>query len=313
MMTKEKLLELITTASGRFIDDMKARTSPVTAIVTDDTCSNGGYSPYMLGGIGAGRRWIGNRVYTRLKSYGVKFTCDKFEKTVEIDSDEFTDNPAVDGAKIGARLAESAALTEEKETLAVLKDNVVGFDMDPLFGVHEYVDQNADGTVKVHPVGHADAGQPVVLGSYDNDMGGNGAAWYLCSKKSLLRVTQAGEDYKAVMKGGSPESSEYTFDTDKLAWGWKARKIFRGGLAYYSLRSQQPLTAENYQAAKDRGATFTNDAGELVDNKFTHIVVKRGSAPAAAARKLFTQQFLANGESNIYATEGITVLEVDHI
>lgn len=306
-MTKEKLAELITTATGRFVDDMKARVTPVDAIVTDDTCSNGGYSPYFLGGIGAGRKWIGSRVYTKLRSFGVKFTAEKFEKTVEIPSDELTDNPAVDGAKIGARLAESAALTEVKQTLSVLKDNAVGFDLDPLFGEHEYVDQNADGTVKL------ENGQPVVLGSYNNDIDGNGPAWYLASKKSIVRVTQVGEDYNVVMKGGSAETSEYTFDTDNLAWGWKARKIFRGGMPYYTIRSKQPLTAESYQAAKDLGATFTNDAGELVDNRFTHIVVKRGTAAAAAAKKLFTQAFLANGESNIYATEGITVLEVDHI
>lgn len=307
-LTKEKLAELITTATGRFVDDMKARVSPVDAIVTDDTCSNGGYSPYFLGGIGAGRKWIGNRVYTKLRSFGVKFTAEKFEKTVEIPSDELTDNPAVDGAKIGARLAESAALTEAKQTLSVFKDNAVGFDLDPLFGTHEYVDQNADGSVKLDGVG-----SPVVLGSYTNDIDGAGPAWFLASKKSIVRVTQVGEDYNVVMKGGSAETSEYTFDTDNLAWGWKARKIFRGGMPYYSVRSKAALTAENYQAAKDLMATFTNDAGELVDNAPTHIVVKRGTAAAAAARKLFTQQFLANGESNIYATEGITVLEVDHI
>lgn len=307
-MTKDKLNELITTSSAKFIDIMKARTSPVSAIVTDDTCSNGGYSPYFLGGIGAGRRWVGNRVYTRLKSYGVKFTCEKFEKTVEISSDEFTDNPAVDGARIGAKLAESATLTEEIETLGVFKNNVVGFDLDPLFGVHEYVDQNADGSVKLD-----EDGEPVVIGSYTNDIAGAGAAWYLASKNSILRITQTGEDYVVTMKGGTPETSEYTFDTDNLAWGWKARKIFRGGMPFYSLRSKAVLTAESYQTAKDLMATFTNDAGELVDNRPTHIVVKRGTPAAIAARKLFTQQFLANGESNIYATEGITILEVDRI
>lgn len=307
-LTKAELEVLITTTSGRFIDDMKARVSTVDAIVTDDTCSNGGYSPYFLGGIGAGRRWIGNRVYTKLKSYGVKFTCEKFEKTVEIPSDELTDNPAIDGAKIGARLAESAVLTEAKETLAVFKNNVVGFDLDPLFGVHEYVDQAADGSVLLDGQGN-----PVVIGTYTNDIAGDSATWYLASKKSIVRVTQTGEDYKTVMKGGSAETSEYTFDTDNLAWGWKARKIFRGGLAYYSLRSKAPLTADNYQAAKDKMATFTNDVGELVDNTPTHIVVKRGTAAAAAARKLFKNAVLANGESNIYATENITILEVDYI
>lgn len=307
-LTKDQLVELMTTSSARFVDDMKARTSAVTAIVTDDSCGNGGFSPFLLGGIGPGRKWVGNRVYTRLKSYGVKFVCEKFEKTVEIPSDELTDNPAVDGAKIGSRLAEAAALTEEIETLGVFKNNVVGFDLDPLFGTHEYVDQNADGTVKLDG-----DGDPVVLGSYTNDIGGAGATWYLASKKSILRVTQTGEDYSIVMKGGSETTSDHTFDTDNLVWGWKARKIFRGGLPYYSLRSKAVLTADSYQAAKDLMATFTNDAGELVDNRPTHIVVKRGTAPAIAARKLFTQQFLANGESNIYATEGITILEVDRI
>lgn len=307
-MTKEQLVELIATAKGRFSEDMKARVDNVDAIVTDDTCANGVYNPFMLGGIGAGRKWVGPRVYARLKSYGVRFVCEKFEKTVEISSDELTDNPAVDGAKIGAKLAESAKLTELKNTLAVLKDNAFGFDADRLFGEHQYFEQNADGTVAL------DAnGDPIVVGSYNNDMGGNGDVWFGCSKNSIIRVTQVGEDYGVVMKGGSAESSEYTFDTDNLAWGWKARKIFKPGLPFYSIRSRHPVTAESWQAMKDRAATFTNDAGELVDNRITHIVVKRGTAAAAAAKKLFTQAFLAAGESNIYATEGVTILEVDHL
>lgn len=312
MLTKEQLQELMTTATARFVDDLAARTSPVDAIVTDDSCGNGGYSPFFLGDLGAGRKWIGNRVYTRLKSYGVKFTCEKFEKTVEVPSDELTDNPAISGQKVGSRLASSAIKTETNETLAVFKDNAVGFDLDPLFGDHEYVDQNEDDSVKVYPAGHAQEGQPVVLFTYNNDIAGTGAAWYLASKPSIIRVTQEGANYSIVMKGGSPESSEHTFDTDNLVWGWKARKIFRGGMPYYSLRSKQALTADSFQEALDRMATFMNDAGDLVDNKPTHLVVKRGTAPAAAARKLFGQQILANGESNIYFN-AITVLEVDAI
>ena len=307
-MTKEKLIDLIATAKGRFSEDMKARTGNVDAIVTDDTCANGVYNPFMLGGIGAGRKWVGPRVYARLKSYGVRFVCEKFEKTVEISSDELTDNPAVDGAKIGQKLAESAMLTELKETLGVLKNNAVGFDADPLFGEHAYYDQNTDGSIKLD----AD-GNPVVTATFSNDMGGTGDSWYGACKNPIIRVTQVGEDYVVVMKGGSAESSEYTFDTDNLAWGWKARKIFKPGLPFYTIRSKQPLSAESWQAMKDRSATFVNDAGELVDNRITHIVVKRGTAAAANAKKLFTQQLLANGESNIYATEGVTILEVDHI
>lgn len=307
-MTKEKLVELMTTASARFVDSMKARTSVIDAIVTDDTCTNGGYSPFLLGGIGAGRKWIGGRVYTKLRTMGVRFKCEKFEKTVEVPSDELTDNPAVDGAKIGARLAESAMLTEAKETLRVLKDNVDGFDLDPLFGLHEYVEQNADGSVK------RDAdGNPVVVGSYNNDISGDGPAWYGCSKNSIIRVTQVDEDYKVSVKGGGAETSEHTFDTDAIVWGWKARKIFRPGLPYYSVRSREPLNADSWEKMKNLAATFTNDAGEFVDNRITHIVVKRGSAAHAAAKKLFTQQFLANGESNIYANENITILDVDYL
>lgn len=314
MLTKEKLLEVMTTATAKFADAMAARTDKAyEAIVTDDTCGSAGYSPFMLGGIGAGRKWVGSRVYTRLRSMGVRWDCEKYEKTVEVEATELADNPAVSGAKIGAKLAESAALTDAKEVLGVLKNNGLCFDATSLFGDHEYVDQNNDGTVKVHPVGHESAGEPVVLGTYNNDMGGSGAAWYLCNKNSVVRVTRTGEDFTVGMKGGTPESSEHTFDNDTIVWGWRARKIYRAGLPYNTIRSKQDLTATNYQAAKDRGATFINDAGELVDNRFTHIVVKRGTAPAIAAKKLFTQQFLANGESNIYATEGITVLEVDHI
>lgn len=310
-LTKEKLLELQTAATARFNEAMKARQpADYTAFVTEDTCGEAGYSPFLLGGIGKGRKWIGNRVYSRLKSYGVRFSLEKFEKTVAIEADEFADNPAVDGAKIADKLVEAYSLTDAYEVYGVLRENKTGFDMDPLFGTHEYVALGADGKPTLTN------GQPTVLGSYTNDVvPAQGqpavAPYYLLSKNSVLKVTRTGEAPSIVMKGGTADSSEHTFDYDELVWGWRTRVIYRPGLAFYSIRCTKPLTETVYQELKDRMRTFSNDAGIPVNNAPTVLVVRAGSQAAAAARKIFGQQFLANGESNIYATEKIQVIEAD--
>lgn len=300
-LTKEKLAEVMTTASAKFADAMNARTSKAfEAIVTDDSSSSAGYSPFLLGGIGAGRKWVGNRVYTKLRTYGVRFDFDKFEKTVEVESDELADNPAISGAKIGARLFESFELTDEKEALGVLKNNVAGFDLDPLFGVHEYVAE--DGVT--------------VTGSYNNDIeadvGSESATWYLGSKYSVVRVKRVGEEPRVILKGGSPDTSEYTFDTDNLAWGWRTRMLYRPGMPYYTVRSNKALTEETLQEALDLMATFINDANEGVSNAPTHIIVKRGTAAAVAAKKILNRALINGGEDNIYQGM-LQILEVDHI
>lgn len=306
MLTKERLLEVMTTVSARFADVLKARTqAPIEAIVTEDTCGSNGYSPFLLGSLGAGRKWVGSRVYARLKSYAVRFQPEKFEKTVEVEADELADNPAFNGAKVADRLMESWSLTDAKELQGILKNNKAGFDGEPLFGEHEYVDQNADGTIKLDA-----QGAPVVLGTYVNDIAGDQAAWYLASKNSLVRVTR--EEPSIVMKGGSADSSEHTFDEDTLVWGWKARKIYAPGLAFYTVRSRKALTEATYQEAEDLMATFINDSGELVDNKATHIVVKRGTPAATAAKRIFGRQLVDGGENNIYFGR-VQIIEVDYI
>lgn len=312
-MTKEKLLEVMTTTTARLNDALRARTSKDhEALVTDDTCSDRGYSPSMLGGVGRGRKWVGNRVYTRLRSMGVRFDVEKYEKTIEVELDDLNDDPTITGAKIAAKLMESIELTDEYETYSVLRENKLGFDMDPLFGTHEYVEiDRVTGKAKLDANGN-----PIVLGSYSNDVAPADPAdavdpYFFGSKNSIVRVTRIGEDFKPSVKGGTPEQSEHTFDNDTVVFGWRARKLYMPGLPFYTIRCTKPFSAEVYQELKDLSRTFINDAGEVVSNKFTHLYVKAGSQAAAAARKLFGQQFLANGESNIYYTEKITVVEVD--
>lgn len=309
MLTKEKLLEVMTTATAKFNDALKARQDAnYEKFVDDDTCGSAGYSPYMLGGVGAGRKWIGSRVYTRLRSYGVRFNPEKWEKTIEADATELADNPAyASGNKLAEKLAESWFLTDAKAVQAVLKDNAIGFGGEALFGTHEYVDQNADGTVKLDGDGN-----PIVTASFSNDMGGSGQSWYLLNEKAVTRVTREGEEPKVVLKGGTPETSEHTFDNDTIVVGWRTRKIYAPGMAYNALRSKQAVTPENLQAAEDRFTTFVNDAGEYVSAAPKFIAVKKGTAAANAFKAILDRQLINGGESNQYYKR-FELLELDYL
>lgn len=280
-LTKAKLLEVMTTASAKFVDSMQARTdNSYEAIVTRDSFGSAGYTPFLLGGFGSGRLWSGARLFKRLKSYGVKFMGMKFEDTYEIEADELADNPALSGAKIGKGLSSSAARHEQIEITKVLSENKAGFDGEPLFGVHEYLAD--DGTT--------------VIGTYTNDIAGSAAPFYLANKQSLLIADRDGENYRMQTMGGG--DSEHTFVTDNIAFGWRARKIFAPCLAFNTIRSANPVTEENVLTAYQTQIGFRSDSGQPLDNAPTHIVVKRGTAQEAAAERLLTLRTLAAGGDN---------------
>ncbi|MDP1964427.1 MAG: Mu-like prophage major head subunit gpT family protein, partial [Reyranella sp.] len=84
------------------------------------------------------------------------------------------------------------------------------------------------------------------------------------------------------------------------------------GFTWWQLahRSTAALDATSYAAAKAAAAALTNDEGEPLGVKFTHIVV--GSSNVAAARTLFGKANLAGGESNIYFND-VAIIEAERL
>jgi phage major head subunit gpT-like protein len=278
-LTKEAVIELQTTGSATFVERLKSIADrSFEAITTRDNFGSTGYTPFLLGGMSAGREWVGSRVLNAIRTYGVKFTGKKYENTVEVEVEEVADNPAASAARIARAMADTAGLHEAKQAWAVLSGNAVGFDSEPLFGEHTYTE--ADGTT--------------VIATYNNSIDGTGDTWYLCNARTLIVATRTGEDYNFQVIGG--DNSEYQFLNDKVAMGWRARKIFAPGLWIDAVRSSKALTADNLQEAITLAHSFRNEKGEKLDNRPTHLVVPRSLE--AAADKLIKAAFINGGDSN---------------
>lgn len=280
-LTKDDLEAMKTTGSAKFVDTLAARTNRAyEAIITRDTFGSAGYVPFLLGGAGSGQEWTGSRLMKSMRSYGVRYNGKRYENSRKFEIVDLADDPAMAAARIAARMATSAALHEEKSVYNLLKSNAIGFDGEPLFGEHEYTDE--DGTN--------------VLASYSNDIAGTGPAWYLCNSESLIDATREGEDYTFQSIGGDGDS-EFTFINDAVAMGWRARKIFAPGYWANSIRSKASLNQANLQEAIVRAASFKGDDGELLNNGMTHLVVPR--ALEADANKLIKAMLVNGGDTNI--------------
>ncbi len=148
---------------------------------------------------------------------------------------------------------------------------------------------------------------PVGMGSVSNVSGdGSVQPWYLldCSKPLKPILLQNRQDPVFVMVT-DPEDS-HVFKTGEFLMGAEARAA--AGYTFWQLahRCTGPLTAQNYEAAVAAMAAITNDEGEKLAVKPTHIVV--GTSNKAAARNLFKKANLTGGESNIYF-EDVAIVE----
>lgn len=278
-LTRETLDELAATYSSKFEDTMTARIDGAhKAIRVEDDFGSTGYAPFITGGVGVGREWIGARVFKKVQSYGVRFIGKLYENTVKVPVVDLEDDPALSAAKIATAQTRSAARHDEIHTFGVLKNNQVGFDNVPLFGEHSYLAD--DGTT--------------VIATYNNDIAGTSSAWYLCNDRSIVVATRRGEDYT----GQALVGTDLQFNEDAVAMGWRARKIFAPGFWADSVRSKKALTPENLDEAIQLAHSFKSDDGQPIDNAPKFLVVPRSLE--SAARKLIKAELVNGGETNIY-------------
>lgn len=273
---------LRTTGTAKFVDAMKSRTTgDYEKFCQRDSFGSTGYSPFLLLGFGTGSKWLTTRAMKALRSLGIRFDGELHEDSYKVKNTELSDDPALKGAQIGSKMAQSAAVYEEIQAFGILKNNVTGFDGSAMFGDHIIVAD--DGTTTV--------------AEYNNDMGGSGPAWFVTDAEAALIAKRTDEDYSFAVIGGS-QDTELGFNEDATAFGWRMRGLFKPGFFTHAIRSKQPLTGDNLDAVLQRSASFRSDTGLPMSNKPTHLIVPRALEPAAI--KLLNMLLVNGGESNPY-------------
>lgn len=246
-----------------------------------------------LGDLPVFRKWVGEKRVRSLQEKAYSLVNEDFEATIGIHKNKIKDdNLGLYGPMVSGWGEDAGGL---KDRLAF--DALKAGHTKACFDGQNFFDTD-------HPMGPDDTAT--------SNMTGAGAVqpWYLVdlSKpfKPVLYQKRQAPEFAMVT---DPEDS-HVFKTGEYLMGGEAR-----GAAGYTLwqlahRSTAAITAENYEAAYLAMTSLTDDEGEPLGVKPTHIVF--GSSNRAAVRTLFKAQNKAGGESNTYF-EDVVLLEAPRL
>lgn len=237
------------------------------------------------------REWIGEKRIKSLEEQAYQLTNKSFETTIGIHKHKIQDdNLGLYGSMFEGWGQEAAALPD-RLAFEALRDG----HLRPCFDGQNFFDDE-------HPMADGVAS--------NNDTTATVQPWFLldCSKSLKPLIIQ--ERQKPTWDMVTDMKDSRVFETGEYLAGGEARGA--AGYTFWQLayRSTKTLNAANYEAAKAAMAALTNDEGEPLGVKPTHIVV--GVSNVAAAKTLFMAQNLAGGASNIYYQD-LTVVEAERL
>lgn len=260
-----------------------ALAAPVSGPLVTEISSSTKIETYgFLGDLPVFRKWVGEKRIKSIEEKSYQLINDDFETTLGIHKTKIEDDNLGLYAPIVSGWGQDAGDLKDLLVFQALSQGHVR----PCFDGQNFFDGE-------HPVGDT------VKSNVSGD--GSNAAWFLVdlSKplKPILHQTRKAPSFAMVT---DPEDS-HVFKTGEYLMGGEAR-----GAAGYTLwqlahRCTGALNAANYEAAKTAMAQLTNDEGEPLGLKPTHVVF--GPSNSAAAKTLFTAQNKEGGASNIYFNE----------
>ncbi|HYG91200.1 MAG TPA: Mu-like prophage major head subunit gpT family protein [Azospirillum sp.] len=227
------------------------------------------------------REWIGDRVLQNLATHSFTIPNKPFEGTIAVDRDDIEDdNLGVYKPMIG-QIGEGAAIHPNELVFDCLRqgETALCYDGQPFFDTDH--------------LGWDDRGKEI---SVSNHMGGTGEPWFLlCTMRQLKPlIFQKRRNYQFAYMD-SP-TDEYVFTAKKFRYGVDAR--VNGGFALWqmAIMSRQPLTHDNYAAAKAAMTAIRKQNGQPAGFAADTLMVP--STLEGAARKILINETKPNGESN---------------
>lgn len=251
------------------------------AMTVKSTTKNQAYPK--LSEIGPMREWIGERFIERLDSNAFVISNRKFEKTVSVPVDDIADD------QIGMY---APIVSDMGQTAAELPDDLVWEQLELGFDTKHYDGQFFFDTD--HPVTDKDGDEI----SVSNFGGGTGSPWYLVdnSRPIMPIIFQDREPAKITPKTSLTDDN--VFNRDEFVWGAKRRCAAGFGAWQLIYASRQPLTAENYEAARKAMLEMRGHRGRKLNLKPGLLVVS--PANEGAARELLLAERTASGATNVW-------------
>jgi len=225
------------------------------------------------------REWLGDRVVHGLKAADFTIKNRKFELTHGVDRDTIDDDSYGVYTPLFNEYGRSSAEHPNELCVEVFTANPLCFDGQPLFDAdHPVLDENGDEV------------------SVSNDMGGSGPAWYVMDLSRMIKPVIFQERRAYDFRALTNLQSDQVFMTDQFKFGVDGRVSGGAGLWQLVVRSQEDLTAANYEAARKRLQGLQGDYGRPLALRHTHTMFPTDLE--GAIRKILNSEHAAGGETN---------------
>lgn len=280
MIITQTSLEALRTGFRRDFQNGIALAAPAADPLTTEVSSSTKVDTYgFLGDLPIFREWLGEKRIKSIEEKSYQLINRDFEATLGIHKNKIEDDNLGLYGPIVAGWGQDAGQLKDSLVFEAL---ALGHARACFDGQNFFDDE--------HPMGDEEA----------SNMSGDAstAAWFLVDlSKPLKPILYQKRKAPTFAMVTNPEDS-HVFKTGEYLMGGEAR-----GAAGYTLwqlahRCTGALNAANYEAAYNAMAALTNDEGEPLGIRPTHLV--HGTSTRAAARTLFEAQNKAGGESNIY-------------
>ncbi len=249
-------------------------------LITEVTGGNVRELEFPIGfGTGPMREWKGSRIVESVKRSSYRMTTKKYEKTLALEvEDEEDDNldiylPAIRTAAIQLGNWQAQLIAKNIEA------NGLGYDDRPFFDT-------------AHPEGS---------GVASNYIAGANPAWYLIDASKPIKPWLWWTRVAPSMRPKPSPDDDNVFWRDQLVWGARARGGAGYGLWQYAIKSKQPLTGPNLEAAEQMMRDRADEYGESLDVIPTILLVPRQLR--WDARRVLGPASLPGGGDNIYKDE----------
>lgn len=234
-----------------------------------------------LGQFPALREWVGPRHIKNLVASSFTLTNKKFESTVSVKRDDFSDDKLGLFKPFFAEMGNAAARHPDELLFGLLKSGFTanGYDGQFFFDTdHPVVDQG---------------GQPISVANTD---GGSGTPWFLLDTTRAVRplIWQTREDYEFQQLNKS--NDDHVFFNDEYVYGMRARVNAGFGLWQLAWGSKQTLNAANYAFARAAMSGFKADGGRIMGITPKTLVVPPSLEEAAL--NILNTEIGAGGASN---------------
>lgn len=227
------------------------------------------------------KEWLDERQYQNLKSSGFTIRNRDFEGTVEVERNAIEDDQLGIYAPLLRQMGDATATFPNRLVFPLLKTGFTALCWDG----QNFFDTD-------HPGFDADGKET----SVSNFMGGSGTAWYLVATASPIKpiIYQERRRFQFVAKDKLTDDN--VFDRKKFLYGVDGRMNVGFGMPQLIVASKQPLTHDNYAAARAAFANWHKKSGEPIGLVGDLLVAP--TALEGDARKVLMGESKGNGETN---------------